>query len=293
MKIQGKSFEVNKEDKLLFPNYTKKQVMEYYEKIASDMLPHIENRPLTMIRYPDGIEGKRFFQKNTPDYFPDWIKTKKLSKKDGGEVDYALANDQASLVYLASQACLTLHTWQSNADHPNKPNRLIFDLDPSDEDFEKVKNAAKLIRNFFNKKFKTDLFLMTTGSSGLHLLLPIKPELEFEEVLKFCQELSKHLAELHPDELTAEVRKDKRGKKNYVDVMRNAYGQTAVAAYSLRARPGAPVATPIEWEELNGLKSAQQYKISNIYKRLAQKQDPWKKLSENPVDLKKMVLLLF
>lgn len=285
MEIQGKKFEVNKEDKLFYPeeNYTKKDVMNYYQKISSFMLPHLKDRAVTMIRYPDGAGGKRFFQKNTPDYFPEWIKTKALSKKEGGKVNYVVVEDEATLVYLASQASLAIHIWLSKIQHPNKPDKLIFDLDPSKDDFEEVKEAAKLIRKFFWEKLNMETFLMTTGSSGLHVVLPIKPEMDFEEVLKLSQEMSEYLVKLYPEKFTTAIKKDKRENKIYLDVLRNSYGQTSVAPYSLRARPEAPVATPMDWEELSGLKSAKAYTMANIFKRLAKKEDPWKNIYKNPV----------
>lgn len=290
MEIDGKYFEVNNKDKVFYPDkdLTKKQVMDYYQKIAEVMLPHLKDRALTLIRYPNGIEDKRFFQKNTPDYFPDWIVTKELPKKEGGKVNYVIANDEATLVYLASQASLALHIWLSKIGNPNKPDKLIFDLDPSGNDFEEVKKAALAIKDFMEGKFQLDLFLMTTGSSGLHVVLPIKPEMEFDEVLKFSQGLSEKIVEVYPEIFTSEIRKDKREKRIYLDVMRNAYGQTSVAPYSLRARPEAPIATPLDWKELSNLKSSKTYTISNIFKRLAQKEDPWKNIYENPISLVKM-----
>ncbi len=291
MKIAGKTFEVNNKEKVFYPaeKYTKQDIMEYYQKISPYILPHIKNRPLTMLRYPDGIKGKKFFQKNTPDYFPEWISTKKLPKKEGGEVEYILGNEEATLVYLASQACVTPHIWLSKIENPNKPDKLIFDLDPSDEDFSKVKTAAQIIREFFRENFKIQTYVMTTGSTGLHVVIPIKPEVEFDKVLKISQKTAQHLADLYPEKLTAEVRKNKRENKIYVDVMRNAYGQTAVAPYSLRARPKAPVATPLDWKELKKLTSAQQYNLANIFKRLGKKEDPWKNIYQNPVKVEKLI----
>lgn len=290
MEIDGKKFEVNNKDKIFYPkdNYTKTDVMEYYEKIAPYMIPHLKNRPISMLRYPDGIEGKNFFQKDMPDYFPEWISYKDLKKKAGGKVRYVLGNDKATLVYLASQACLTPHIWLSKVDKWNHPDKLIFDLDPSDDDFSKVKFAAKTIKAFFEKELKTPTFVMTTGSSGLHVVIPIKPEMDFDEVLKLSQNIAAYLEKQNPEKLTTAARKEKRGDKIYLDVMRNAYGQTSVAPYSLRAKPKAPVATPLDWKEVSSLKSAQDYTMSSIFKRLAQKEDPWKDMYKQTVSIKKM-----
>ncbi|HLS29517.1 MAG TPA: non-homologous end-joining DNA ligase [Flavobacteriaceae bacterium] len=289
MKIDGKEIEVSHPDKIYYPDdYTKMEIVEYYKKIASVMIPHLRSRPLTMLRYPDGIEGKNFFQKDAPDYFPDWISYEKLKKKEGGKVRYVLGNDKATLVYLANQGCLTPHIWLSKVEKPNHPDKLIFDLDPSDNDFSKVKFAAKTIKEFFENELKTSTFVMTTGSSGLHVVIPIKPELDFEQVLELSQDIAAYIEKQHPEKLTTAARKEKRGNKIYLDVMRNAYGQTSVAPYSLRAKPKAPVATPLEWEEVAQLKSSQKYTLSSIFKRLAQKEDPWKDMYKQAVSIKKI-----
>lgn len=290
MKIDGKEFEVNNKDKVFYPDqgYTKEDVMNYYKKIAPYILPHLQKRPLTMVRYPDGIDGKKFYQKDAPDYFPEWIKTRAISKKEGGKVNYVIANDKATLVYLASQACISPHSWLSQLSALDKPDKLIVDLDPNDDDFSKVKAAAKKVRAYFEKELKLSSFVMTTGSRGLHVVLPIEPELDFEQVLQLAHKLADHLAQKHADILTAEIRKKERGNKIYLDVMRNARGQTSVAPYSLRARPGAPVATPLDWEELDRLKSAQAYTLATLFNRLGQKGDPWKAWNKKAVSIKQL-----
>lgn len=290
MKIDGKEFEVNNKDKVFYPDqgYTKEDVMNYYKKIAPYILPHLQKRPLTMVRYPDGIDGKKFYQKDAPDYFPEWIKTQAISKKEGGKVNYVIANDKATLVYLASQACISPHSWLSQLSALDKPDKLIVDLDPNDDDFSKVKAAAKKVRAYFEKELKFSSFVMTTGSRGLHVVLPIEPELDFEQVLQLAHKLADHLAQKHADILTAEIRKKERGNKIYLDVMRNARGQTSVAPYSLRARPGAPVATPLDWEELDRLKSAQAYTLTTLFNRLGQKDNPWKAWNKKAVSIKQL-----
>lgn len=294
MEIDGKKFKVNNEEKLLFPQqkYNKTDVMEYYAQISEYMLPHLKNRIISMLRYPDGIKGKNFFQKEVPDYFPDWITREPVKKKQGGTIDQVICNDKATLVYLASQACLTLHIWLSQKENLQRPDKLIFDLDPADKDFSKVKQAAKAIHDFFSEKLKATPYLMTTGSEGLHVVIPIKPELDFDDVLKLSQKIAVHLTEEYPDTMTTKSRKEKRKDKLYLDVMRNAYGQTAVAPYALRALEGAPVATPLEWEELSGLKSAQQYTLGNIFKRMGQKKDPWGNFYEQRVSVKNLYKMM-
>lgn len=277
MKIGGKTFEVNNKNKIFYPdaNYSKQNIMDYYEKIAPFMLSYIKNRPITMVRFPDGIDGKKFYQKDEPDYFPKWIKTQTIQKKEDGKTKYVVCNDKATLVYLASQACLSSHIWTSQIDKIKKPDKLILDLDPSDKNFETVKFAAKIIHDFFEQELKITPFVMTTGSRGLHIAISIKPEITFDKVLNLAQNMTKYLAAKHPNKLTTAARKNKRGDRLYLDVARNAFGQTSVSPYSLRSIKNAPVATPIEWKELKTLTSAQKYNLSSIFKRLAQKKDPW------------------
>lgn len=287
MKINDKEFKVNNKDKIFYPKagYTKKDIMNYYEKISPYMLLFLKDRPVSMLRFPDGINGKRFYQKDAPDYFPEWITTQKIKKKKGGTTNYVICNNKAVLVYLASQACLTPHIWLSKIGEVKKPDKLIFDLDPSDEDFKKVKFAAQIIKDFFETNFSTKTYVMTTGSTGLHIFIPLKPVQKFEEVLKFAQDAALFLAQKHPKKLTTETLKKNRGNRIYLDVLRNAYGQTSVCPYSLRAIENAPIATPLDWKELKNIKSSQQYTLSTIFKRLGKKENPWNDIKENEVSL--------
>ncbi|MUP44704.1 ATP-dependent DNA ligase [Gramella sp. BOM4] len=280
--------ELSNLEKVFFPEsgYTKGDLVDYYERIADTMLPYIEGRPLTMIRFPNGIDDKKFFQKDAPDYFPDWIAKKSLEKKEGGSTNYVICNDKASLVYLANQACVTPHIWLSRQDKPEKPDRMIFDLDPSQEGFDAIKEAAFSIRELLENELGLPLFLMTTGSRGLHLVTPLKREHDFDEVRDFAQQAAKYLERQFPDTMTTATRKQKREDKLFLDVARNAWAQTSVAPYAVRPIEGAPVATPIDWEELKKPElSAQSYTIKNIFRRLGSKEDPWKNIEDKKVGL--------
>lgn len=282
------SFEVSNLDKVFFPKegYTKGDLIEYYEKISDTILPYLKDRPLTMIRFPNGIDDKRFYQKDEPDYFPKWIKTKSVSKKEGGKTNYVVCNDKETLVYLANQACVTPHIWLSKIDKIEKPDRLIFDLDPSNGDFSEVKTAAKQVKKLLEDELGLLVFVMTTGSRGLHVVAPIKPKKTFDEVREFAQEAAKYLESQHPDTMTTAVRKNKREDKLFLDVARNGKGQTAVTPYAVRPIEGAPVATPLDWDELDKSSlSAQTYNIKNIFRRLGSKGDPWKDIDEQAKDL--------
>ena len=284
----NKSFEVSNLDKVFFPEegYTKGDLIEYYEKISDAIIPYMKDRPVTMIRFPNGIEDKRFYQKDAPDYFPEWIETKAIKKQEGGKTNYVICNDKATLVYLANQACITPHIWLSRKDKIDYPDRMIFDLDPSKDDFSEVKTAAKKIRKLLEDELGLPVFIMTTGSRGLHVVVPIKRTKTFDEVRQFAQKAARYLEHQYPDEMTTAARKNKREEKLFLDVARNAFGQTGVTPYAVRPIEGAPVATPLDWEELGRSSlSPQSYNIKNIFRRLASKEDPWRDIEDSAVSL--------
>lgn len=283
-------------DKIIFPDegITKGDLIEYYRKIANVMLPHVEDRPLTLHRFPDGINGEGFYQKEASDYFPEWIEKLPVKKKEDGETHYVICNNEATLVYLANQASITPHVWLSRKNRLEKPDRLIFDLDPPEgNDFSAVRRAAITLRKFLDNEVGLTSFVMTTGSRGLHLAVPIKASQDFDAVRSFAQKVAKIVAQRNPDSLTTEIRKEKRKGRIFLDTARNAYAQTAVAPYSVRPKPGAPVATPLDWDELSeDHLNAQSYRIRNIFRRLAQKPDPWKQINRHRVSLPKAVDIL-
>jgi len=270
---------ISRPDKVLFPDdgITKADLADFYQAAARRMLPHLRGRPLMLERYPDGIKGPAFMQKDVPDYFPDWVRTAELPKEDG-TVTYAIAENTATLVYLAGQGCVTFHRFLSKADRPHHPDRLVFDLDPAGDDFEAVRNTAGLLHAVLD-----DLGLpcaaMTTGSRGLHVVVPLLRAADVDEVRGFAREVADLLVARHPDRLTTEAAKKARRGRLYLDVQRNGYAQTAVAPYTVRALPGAPVATPLAWAELDepGM-DARRWTLTTIGKRL-EDEDPWAGLS--------------
>lgn len=294
IRVDGHEIEIGHPDKLLFrsPDITKLELAEYYRKISGVALRHYRDRALSMHRYPDGIEDKGFFQKNIGDHFPEWIERKSLPKKDG-EVTHVVANDAATLVYLADQACITPHLSLSRIDRPDYPDRMIFDLDPSDEDFDKVRETARHLEKFLGE-MKLSSFVQTTGSRGLHVLVPLDRSLEFEQVREFSHRVCRELVDQYPDLMTVEQRKNKRGKRVFLDDLRNAYGQTSVAPYAVRARPGAPVAAPLDWDEVNQDDlDPQKYNIRNIFRRLGQMNDPWADIARHAQGLEEARRRLF
>lgn len=278
----GREIEISNPDKVLFPKagITKADLADYYNRIAGIALAHYRRRPLTMHRFPNGIDGKQFFQKDAPDYFPDWIDRATL-KKEGGSVSHVVANSAATLVYLADQGCITPHVGQSRVDEVDRPDRLIFDLDPADDDFPTVQMAARWLRELCEELDLTS-FVQTTGSRGLHVVIPLDRSADFDAALDFARRLATCLAERHPDDLTVEQRKESRKGRLFLDYLRNAYGQTAVAPYAVRAREGAPIATPLDWVEVSAKDlTADAYTLGNIFRRLSQKADPWAEIDRH------------
>jgi bifunctional non-homologous end joining protein LigD len=285
--VEGRRVKLSNPEKVLFPaaGLTKADLVAYYERVAPAMLPHLAGRPLSLQRYPDGIDAEGFMQKNASRYFPKWIRRARLAKQDGA-VAHVVAEDAATLVYLANQACVTVHVGLSRIDRIDHPDRMVLDLDPSDDDFEKVRRAARDARALLEEVGLVP-FLQTTGSRGLHLWVPLDRAADFDQVREFAAKIAEVLAARRPEELTTEQRKAKRGDRVLLDVARNAYAQTAVAPYSVRARPAAPVATPLEWRELDDARlEPQRYTIKNLFRRLAQKGDPWAEIERHARGLK-------
>src|SRR5438128_635059 len=219
--------EISKPDKVLFPDsgITKAELAGYYERVAPAMLPHVRDRPLNLWLYPNGIDGKGFLRQQIPDHYPEWIRRVKVRKK-GGSVTHAVADNTETLVYLAGQDCITPHMWQSRADRLERPDRLVFDLDPSEEDFGAVRAVAREIGELL-EEIGLARYAMTTGSRGVHVVVPLWRSHDFDEVRAFARDVGRVLVARDPERLTLEARKAKRGRRMLIDVQRNAYAQTA------------------------------------------------------------------
>lgn len=271
--------EVTSRDKVLFPDagVTKGQMIDHYREVADRMVPYLTERPLVMQRFPDGIDGEGFYQKNAPDHFPDWIETVTV-EKEGGTVDHVVCGNAATLVYLANQGVITPHVWLSRIDRLDCPDRMIFDLDPPDDDFGIVREAARALRELLDE-LGLAAWPMTTGGRGLHLVVPLDRSEPFDAVRDFAHRVADRLAERHPQRFTTATRKNKRRGRLFLDYLRNAYAQTGVPPYAVRPRPGAPVAVPLEWDEVDDPDlRGDRYTIENVLTRIARKDDPWKGL---------------
>jgi bifunctional non-homologous end joining protein LigD len=288
MKIGRRRIDISHRDKLFFPDegLTKGDLIDYYAQVADSMLPHVERYGVSMQRYPDGLSGEGFFNKDAPDYFPDWIQTVNVPKREGGSFNAPIVSSKAALIYLADQAVITLHLYLARSDDLEHPDKMIFDLDPPEgtADFRAVRAAALDIRDVMHELDLTS-WVQTTGSEGFHVVVPLDRSAKFDPVRKFAHDLALLLVRRHEDKYTLEQRKNKRKGRIFLDVLRNSYGATSVAPYAVRARPGAPVATPLDWGEVEQGASPRGWTMLSLPRRLAQKGDPWSGLMRHALSL--------
>jgi bifunctional non-homologous end joining protein LigD len=290
--VGGIKVRLSNAGKTFFPDagITKGELVGYYQDMAARMLPYLAGRPLVMARYPDGITGERIVQKNVPRYFPDWV-TRTGVRKQGGTLRQVICDKPATLVYLANQACIEMHVFLSKTGALDCPDQLVFDLDPPAGDrFGDVRHLALRLRELLEDDLGLTAFVKTTGGSGLHVHLPLNARDGFDATRRFARQASEILAAREPDRVTTQQRRDRRGDRVYADIMRNAYAQTVVAPYSARARPGAPVAVPLRWDELQDASlTPQRFTIRSVAGRLKQlgEADPWAGISRRRYSLAK------
>ncbi|WP_117879444.1 non-homologous end-joining DNA ligase [Aureibaculum luteum] len=298
MKTDTHNIKISHRDKILFPTsaITKNDIVIYYKNIANYMLPYLYNRPLTMQRFPEGITQTGFFQKNKPTCFPDWITTKKIKKVDGW-VNHIICNTEKTLLYLVNQEVITFHIALSQIGKIDYPNKLVFDLDPPIGNFDLAIKAAKALRYLLKEQLELRTYIMTTGSRGLHVIIPLKSDENFDEVHEFSKMVATYISNKNSKEFTTAIRKDKRKGRLYIDYLRNSYAQTSVAPFSVRAIEHAPIATPINWDDLNDNSlHAQSYTISNIFKKLEKDGNPWadfnincKSIGKSKIQMEKLI----
>ena len=283
----GLTVKLSNTGKVLFPDdgITKGELIEYYGQVAGRMLPYLRDRPIAMARYPDGITGHRIFQKNPADYFPDWITTVEVKKQDG-TLHHVICDRPATLLYLANLACIELHVFLSRTPSLDRPDQVVFDFDPpGDGGFDDARRCALWLRTLLEDELGLTCYVKTTGGKGLHVHLTLNGRQDFDAARGFAREAAEVLAARHPDVITTEQRKEARGGRVYADVMRNSYAQTAVAPYSVRARPGATVATPLAWDEVGDSRlSPDRFTVRTLAGRLARQPDPWAGMTRRRYD---------
>ncbi len=241
-------------DRVLFPDdgITKGDLFRYYERVAPVLVPHLRNRPFTMKRWREGLAGGAFFQKQAPKGMPPWIPTRQFRtyQREGGSrlVDFPLVNSSEALLWMVQMHCIDMNAWYSRVDKPDRPDFVLFDLDPPDEGFILAVRAAHLVREAL-EELELRSYVKTSGSEGIHVLVPITRRSGFEQTHAFAEAVSKRLAEENPGVVTTEWLKRKR-EGVLVDYHQNGAGKTIASVYSVRPKPGAPVSTPLRWDEL-------------------------------------------
>jgi bifunctional non-homologous end joining protein LigD len=264
-------------DKIMYPDagITKGAVVDFYRRIAPRLLPFLRDRPLTLERLPEGIggTGPHFWQKHTPAGYPDWVPRVELPSEQGKTVAYALVNDVETLLYLVNQGTLTFHVWLSRLADLDRPDFVLFDLDPGGAPFADAVEVARALHDALEADGHT-VYIKTSGKTGLHLLAPWATG-GYDEARAWAEEIAGRVAGAMPDRATTERSKAKRGRRVYIDVMQNARGHHVVPPYVLRAVPGAPVSTPLDWREVTPDLDPAKFNLKTIFRRLArQKRDP-------------------
>jgi bifunctional non-homologous end joining protein LigD len=241
-------------DRVLFPEdgITKGDLFDYYGRIAPAILPHLKNRPFTLKRYPHGIYAESYFQKQAPKGIPDSIPTRQFTThpREGGSrlVDFVLINSRAAILWMVQMNCIDMNAWYSRVDKPHRPDFVLFDLDPPDGGFALAIRVAHLIREEL-ERLELESYVKTSGADGIHVLVPIARRATFEQTYAFAERVARGLEERHPGLVTTEWLKRKR-EGVLVDHRQNARGKTIASVYSVRPKPGAPVSTPLRWDEL-------------------------------------------
>jgi bifunctional non-homologous end joining protein LigD len=264
-------------EKVWFPDagVTKGVVLQYYLGVADKLLPHLRDRPITLERMPEGVgEGKpRFWQKNTPDYYPSWIPRVELKNEDGKVVRYALVNDVDTLAYLVNQGAVTFHPFLSRVKNLDRPDYVLFDLDPGGAQFGDVVRIARTLHQRLDEA-GTANFVKTSGKSGLHILAPWRQKGDYDAARNWAMQLATDVVAALPDVATTERHKADREGRVYVDVIQNARGHHAVPPYVLRPTPQATVSTPLDWKEVTARLDPKKFTIKSVVKRFAGKPDP-------------------
>lgn len=282
--VGKRKLELSNLDKVLYPEdgILKAEVIAYYLKIAPTILNHIRGRALTMIRFPDGIDGENFYQKNRPDWAPEWVEFETLGSI---EKDYIIATEPALLVWLANLAGLELHQLHSRSPHFDKPDYMVFDLDPPEGyTFRNLLPLAADLKEHV-ETYGYTAFVKTTGGKGIHICCPLSAKQDFSEVFDAAQDIARPFVERFPGDTTLHIKKDARKGRILVDIYRIRTGQTIVSPYSLRGRAGAPVSMPLTWEELARVQKPVDFNIHTAADKVLQDGDAWEGIGAYAVEL--------
>ncbi len=249
---------------------TKRDLLLYYAAVAPALIPHIKDRAMVMKRYPNGIEGKFFFMKRTPLYRPDWLETCSIEHKSGSIIEFPVAQDLASVLWIVNLGCIDLNPWYARCDDVNRPDFLHFDLDPvPPAEFQQVREVALLVKGYLDQR-KVESYAKTTGSRGIHIYVPIQRKPLQKDVWRVAKRIAIELAKEHADRITSEYRVALRpAGRVLVDYNQNAWGRTLASVYSVRPRAGAAVSAPVTWEEVEAGIAISDFTMDNMPARVA------------------------
>lgn len=293
--VGNKVVQLTNLDKVYWPDdkYVKGQMIAYYDAMSERILPFLKDKPISLHRFPNGIDGDGFFQKDVdPDKIPDWIKTVPvLAESTGKEIDYIICNDKATLLYIANLGSIEINPWLATYKKPENPDFAVLDLDPNGADFEEVIRVAQRTKELLDK-IRVPAFLKTSGSTGLHIYLYVNGRYDYDVVRDFIQLVAEILHEKHPD--TTSIIRDPKKREGliYLDFLQNRKGQTIAAPYSLRPKAGATVSAPLSWDELKPGLRIKDFNIQSMLKRVQDIPDPWDGIWDKPVNLKQALARL-
>ncbi|UYQ92692.1 non-homologous end-joining DNA ligase [Chitinophaga horti] len=292
VKLNGHQVQLTNQSKIYWPEekITKGELVDYYLSVADIMLPHLKNRPMSLHRFPNGIKGVSFYQKDLDvKNIPDWLKTVAIhASSTGKDVDYLLCNNEATLAYMANLGCIEVNPWLSRTTNLDNPDYIVLDLDPEDISFKHVIDTALCIRDIL-EEMDIGSYVKTSGSTGLHIYIPVACKYEYEVCRFFAQHVATEAHERMPDVTSITRAKAQRKHKVYIDYLQNSFGQTVAAPYSARPKPGATVSAPLLWKEVTGKLKISDYHIGNMHKRLDKVGDLWKEIHKQRNDLKAII----
>lgn len=294
VKIGKTTVQLTNQNKVYYPGegITKGDLVNYYTEIAEVMLPYLKDRPQSMNRFPNGINGQSFYQKNVEtDKIPSWLKTFEVySESTEKNIDYLICNDKATLVYMANLGCIEFNPWNSTTNNSEKPDWVVIDLDPPKKkpDFIRVVDAANVLKEILDG-LEVECYCKTSGATGLHVYIPLGAKYDYDTVKIFAELIAQKVNDKLPKTTTLKRPLNQRKNRIYVDYLQNRQGQTLAAPYSARPKPGATVSAPLEWAEVNHKLSPSQFTIKNMLARFEKKGDLWKPVLGKGIDLLKVI----
>src|SRR5947209_531652 len=284
--VETRTVKLTSPDRVLWPEdgVTKGDLFEYYRRVAPTLIPHLRNRPFTMKRYREGIRGQPFFQKQAPKGMPEWIPTRQFRTwpREGGSrlVDFPLVNSTEAVLWMVQMHCIDMNAWYSRVDKPDRPDFVLFDLDPPDDGFELAIEVAHLIRELLDE-LELPGYVKTSGADGIHVVAPITRRSTFKQTYDFAEKASRLLEQRHSGKVTTEWLKKKR-EGVLVDHRQNGHGKTIASVYSVRPKPGAPVSTPLRWEELTSNVRPRDFGMAEALDRIGRYGDLFAAVLEQP-----------